>query len=1027
MNFPHVISIIFSMAAAIYIFIGIYAFYLAPRRSTNILFFAMALSLAIWSFGFSMSVAAESLSVVLFWRRFSAIGFGAFFTIMLHFFIVFTSHGVEKCRLRFYLLLYLPTIVVYLGFTYFPQLNPEQYNMIRTPLGWVNIAANNIWDIFFMAYYVIYFLTSLFLVWRWGRQSNNPSEKKSSRIIIISFLSTTIIGSTIDIFGNIIFSLHIPQLAPILIVIPALIIYYVIRRYGILNPRNINENAILMSDQIRSIVTNYISAALVFACMISFIVHYFLLDKNDIGLTILYCFIFVFTAVIIQLVQSFVKQKPLKDILISVIFALIVPILEFRYYSLAGTTIWAFPFTIIIVSILYDQSFVQLILYVSIILTQIVMWILLPEATVTINSAHHIIRLAIFFAAIWFSNLASRIYRNKLNENAEQLGFQKITTEISTEFISVNEQNLNKKIDLALSKLGSFLISDRIYIYMFDIENDNNKDILKRYGIWVDEDLQDMKDLEKVISIDNYPRLIKRIQVGNIITLSNIEDPLSSIGGELAYFLGSSKKAFVAMPIIIKNKVYGFLGMDCKAMNKRWPETQLDFLKIISLIFSATFERIQQEQEIIELAYFDHLTKLPNRFLFRDRVSQLICLSGRTSDTLAVVFLDIDAFKSINDIVGHDGGDKLIINLSKQLTATLRKTDTIARFGSDEFLILLTNLSSTDVIKGIVEKILHVFDKSFLIDGQEFFVTASAGISVYPYDGMDADTLIKNANLAMYKSKELGNNHYMFCTKDMKEEVLYKMRLTNNLFRALDRNELMLYYQPQVCTKTGKIIGAEALLRWFHSDYGLILPGIFIPLAEQTGLIGSIGDWVLNEACRQCKEWHLKGLPDIHVSVNVSFLQLKNPNFVQRVQEVLSEYDLDAKYLELELTESAAVRNSDYIMSVLNELKEMGITISIDDFGTEYSSLSRLSSMPIDKIKLDMQFIHSIDMSEKENAIIKSIIELSHILGLSVVAEGVETEPQLNFLKEHHNDVVQGYYFYRPLPPDDFEDVLTKH
>ena len=1024
MTLPQILSIIFSIASAIYIFIGIYALYLDPRRHTNILFFAMAMSLSIWSFGFSMSIAAETLPVVLFWRRFAAIGFGAFFTFMLHIFIVFTSHGAVKCRKRFYALLYLSTLIVYLGFTYFPQFNPQQYNMVQTPTGWINIAANNIWDVFFIAYYVTYFITSLLLLWRWGKQSNNPRDKKSSSIIIISFLVTVIIGSLTDMFGNIIFSIDLPQLAPILIVFPALIIYYFIRKYGLLNPEQVNEAAILMSDQIRIKVSNYISSGFILAATVNFIAYYFFTDDSEPFSFLLISGMFVLLSVIIQIVQRYLKQT-YKDIIIAIIFSLIVPVLTFLNYNTAGASIWAFAFALLILSIVFDKMFIQIILSVSIILTQLVMCILLPELTITIGSANYIIRLFIFLIAIWFANLGSRIFQTKLSENAEQIGFQKITTEISTEFISVNEQNLRKKIDLALSKLGTFLNSDRIYIYIFDDNSDKNE--LTCHGLWKNDNIIDNKDIDKEISISNYPRFVKRIQVGNIITLSDILDFAPITGDELPILLGSSDKAFVAMPIIIKNKVFGFFGIDSKAIIKQWSDTQLDFFRIISLIFSATFERIQQEQEIIELAYFDHLTKLPNRFLFRDRVSQMICLSERTNNTLAVIFLDIDAFKAVNDTIGHDGGDALILRLAEQLTKYLRKSDTVARFGGDEFLILLSNLPSIDVIPKIVKKTLRIFDKPFVINEQEFFITASAGISVYPYDGKDADSLVKNADLAMYKAKELGKNRYMFCTDDMREEVLFKMRLTNNLFRVLDRKELNLYYQPQINTTTGKIIGAEALLRWFHPEYGLIKPGLFIPLAEQTGLIGSIGDWVLKEACRQCKEWQEKELTDISIAVNVSFLQLKHPKFVRRVEQILKETKLDAKYLEIELTESAAVSNSDYIIDVLHSLKELGITISIDDFGTEYSSLSRLSSMPIDRIKLDMHFIHSIDKSEKQNAIIKSIIELSHILGLQVVAEGVETESQLKFLRQHKNDIIQGFYFHRPVPPKEFEEILLNN
>jgi diguanylate cyclase (GGDEF)-like protein len=1020
LNLPFLFSISFSVASAIYIFLGIYVLYLDAQKITNRLFFALAMSVSIWSFGFSMAIATDTLAKVLFWRRFAALGFGAFFSIMLHFFIEFTGHSASRCRNRFYPLLYLPTLIIYLGFTYFPKLNPKQYNMVYTEAGWTNIAANNLWDVFYILFYLSYFLTSIFLLWKWGKSSNSPRDKRSSKIIIYSFLFTLFIGALTDTFSNLLFSIDIPQLAPIFIVFPSIVIYYTIRKYGLLNPEHINDDAILMSDQIRGRVSNYISAAFLFAAMVNLTANRFFSVDNKPGFTIAVTVMFALTSVAIQLIHRFIKSKTIKDIIIAAIFSLIVPILIFRFFDSAGTTVWAFPFTLLIVSTIFDSNFIQIISSVSIILSATVMWILKPEATTNISHSDHMARVAIFLSAIWFSRFVSKIFQSKLKENAEQIDLQKLTTEISTEFISISEQNLQKKIDTALSNMGELLKPDRIYIYTFD----ESRDSLICQDLWKANDIINDSNIGQIITADEYPEFIKRIQVGNIMTLSDMSGAPPLVGNELIRLLGAADKAFIVMPIIIKNKVYGFLGVDRKALTKPWPERQLDFFRIISLILSAAYERIQQEKEIIKLAFYDYLTKLPNRFLFRDRVTQMISLSERTNNTLAIIFLNLDTFKAINDTIGIDGGDSLLIKLAEQLKRVLRKSDSIARFGGDEFLIMVSNISSIDIIKNVVEKILDIFEKPFVINEQEFFISANAGIAVYPYDGKDADSLIKNADLAMYKAKELGTNRYMFCTDDMREEVLLKMRLTNNLFRVIDKQELKLYYQPQVSTKTGRIVGAEALLRWFHPDLGYIRPELFIPLAEQTGLIGSIGEWVLKEACRQCKEWIDSGISDIRIAVNVSFLQLKHPKFVDRVKQILQETKLDAKYLELELTESTAVSNSPFIIDALHSLKEMGIAISIDDFGKEYSSLSRLSTMPIDNIKLDMQFIQSIHKSDKENAIIKSIIELSHILGLNVVAEGVETESQLEFLKEHGSDIIQGYFLYHPVPADEFENIL---
>jgi EAL domain-containing protein (putative c-di-GMP-specific phosphodiesterase class I) len=321
---------------------------------------------------------------------------------------------------------------------------------------------------------------------------------------------------------------------------------------------------------------------------------------------------------------------------------------------------------------------------------------------------------------------------------------------------------------------------------------------------------------------------------------------------------------------------------------------------------------------------------------------------------------------------------------------------------------------------------MSLFKEPMLIKDQEFFVSASGGVSVYPVDGTDIDTLIKNADLALHSAKESGKKHFTFCTPAMKRDVEHKTQLTNYLYRAQERNELILYYQPQVNVTTKKIIGAEALIRWQHPEKGLIFPSVFIPLTEQTGLINPIGQWALETACSQAKAWQNQGLPPVTMAVNLSVEQFRNPYLKDMIARTLERTGLAANYLELEITENIAIKEPDDIIRVLNDLKDLGVSISIDDFGTEYSSLSRLKQLPIDRIKIAMQFVHGISSSSKDEAITKVIINLARNLGLRVIAEGVETETQLNFLSERLCDEIQGYYFYKPMTAAEFEAALRK-
>ena len=319
---------------------------------------------------------------------------------------------------------------------------------------------------------------------------------------------------------------------------------------------------------------------------------------------------------------------------------------------------------------------------------------------------------------------------------------------------------------------------------------------------------------------------------------------------------------------------------------------------------------------------------------------------------------------------------------------------------------------------------MEMFEYPFNVDGQELYMTGSAGVAVYPFDGADAETLTKNADIAMYMAKSRGKNQYALCTTDMKEEVKQNIKLSNYLYRVQERGELIIYYQPQIKLNTGKIIGLEALLRWNHPEMGMILPNTFIHLAEMNGTINSIGEWVLKTAIRQNKLWQDNGYPHLRMAVNLSVIQFNNPRFVNSVEHILQETGMKPEYLELEITESIATKEAGNIVDILNQLKQLGVSISIDDFGTEYSSLNRLKELPIDRIKIDMQFVQGIEGNEKDQAITKVIINLAKGLGLEVVAEGVETAPQLEFLNQRMCDEVQGYYYYKPMPAEEIEKLF---
>ncbi|MHC1721145.1 MAG: putative bifunctional diguanylate cyclase/phosphodiesterase [Clostridiaceae bacterium] len=399
--------------------------------------------------------------------------------------------------------------------------------------------------------------------------------------------------------------------------------------------------------------------------------------------------------------------------------------------------------------------------------------------------------------------------------------------------------------------------------------------------------------------------------------------------------------------------------------------------------------------------------------------------ASRTGSIFGVMMIDLDSFKLVNDSLGHERGDELLKKVSMELSACVRKSDTVARFGGDEFLILINNVLNKEDIVKVAKKIMDTFRKPFNVGLQEFFVTGSGGVVIYPADGENVEDLIKNADLAMYNAKEKGKNQFVICASSMKGEVRKVMELSNSLYYAQEYKELSLFYQPQINIQSGEIVGLEALLRWKHPRMGMVLPRKFIPLAEKTGLINPIGEWVIQNACRQNVEWQSCGLKPIRMAVNVSFVQLRNPKLISQLQRILHETGMDPKYLELEITESVAMLEPKYNINMLNRLKKLGLTVAIDDFGTEYSSLSRLKQLPIDRIKMDMQFVKAIDNCEKDRSFAEVIISLAKGLGLEVIAEGVETETQLKFLSQKMCEEAQGYYFSEPKSAEEIKWLLT--
>lgn len=491
-------------------------------------------------------------------------------------------------------------------------------------------------------------------------------------------------------------------------------------------------------------------------------------------------------------------------------------------------------------------------------------------------------------------------------------------------------------------------------------------------------------------------------------------------------------------PFLVEHRIIGHDGREVTV------EQQADVvfgkndapLRMIGTIQDIS-ERKRTEIQIRELAYFDALTGLPNREHFRGHAERALRAAKRNNQRLALLFLDLDEFKYINDTLGHDAGDELLCIISDHLQNSVRASDLVAkqdiqdagqaslsRLGGDEFTVLLPNLGESDVAAKVSERILDKLRCPIKIKGKEFFITGSLGIALYPDDGDSVDTLLKNADIAMYHAKQGGKNSYRFFAKHMGEQVQARLSMESKLKRALEREEFELHYQAKVEIASGRVIGVEALLRWNNSEMGQVSPARFIPVAEETGLIVPIGEWVLHAACRQAHRWREAGLAPRNVAVNLSSHQFRHGGLAKTVEQALASTGWDARRLELELTESVIMENAEETIRVLNQLKTMGVTLSVDDFGTGYSSMAYLKRFPLDVVKIDRSFVKDITTDPNDATITRAIIALARGLNLTSIAEGVETEQQLDFLRKHGCDQIQGYLVNRPVPAEQMESLL---
>jgi len=991
------------------------------RPAIGKVFAGIGLSMFVWSFGLAIAAASLERQVSLIGDRIASAGYLMTFALFLNATVILTNHQHILKKWWGYPAIYLPALASACAFIAAPMNGQYADAMVRTRFGWVREGAHPLAWLSFIDC-AVYASAALALIDRWATEADSVGERRCAWRLAASLCTSLAAAAVVEVALSCL-GVYLPGMSSVLALLPLAVMGYAIKQLRFVHWMAVDPNERILDRAMLRRVYRVVALCFI-AGSLTNLVCWTMPGRQFASATTIALSAFLGLIGAGVLLLGVIKlAEAVRELILSLVFSLVIPMLTLSYSAYAGITMWVSFFLWLIISLLFNKRLLLGTVILSTVQTQILTWCIMPEAELVLESVNYVLRLSLVLMAAFLCSFANRVYRRRLRENAKHAVRQTLVSDISHGFISVDENNLDGKIDRVLRKCATFLGCEQGSLALVDQTTGK----IHYCTEWISETAGD--DVQRACSLRvvNFFPWIKDGLVTHRLLMVTDPAMLPDWSCQIrTYFEEMGLRGLVMLPIMKSGEPIGFMSFGTRKPNPEWNREDVHLLPVIANIVADAVSKLADMRKIEWIAYHDQLTGLPNRMLLKKRLTQAIEDAKRTHSMVGVAFLDLDAFKFVNDTMGHEMGDQLLVQVSASIASAIKGHGSVARFGGDEFVLLFERFLRVEELTNVIERVMSAIEEPVILQNQEFFVTGSAGIALYPQDGTTAETLINNADIAMFDAKTLGKRRYVFCSEAIKNRVLDNTRLANLLHRALEREEIEVYYQPQVSLKTHEIVGLEALLRWRLPDRGFVSPKVFIPLAEQTGLIHAIGSWVLETACRQVVRWREMGFAPMRIAVNVSVQQLRSRTFAQQVAGVLADSGLKPELLELEITESVANSGARGMVEILTHLKALGVSISIDDFGTEYSSLGRLKLLPIDRIKLDMQFVQGIEQSQKDRAIAQVIINLAKNLHLKVIAEGVETGAQLSFLEEKLCDEVQGYFFYRPMPANEIEKVLRQ-
>ena len=992
---------------------------------TRVLTFSFV-SVTLWAVFASFANAAPDMQSSLVFRKLAVLGWGTVYSLILHLCLLLTGKTKWLRRPVTYVILYLPAVLNIFAFLIRWNAADAHFHLVRYQLGWNNLWVNTFWNWFQVTHYVLFSLFSVMNVTRWYFRTKDPEQKRQAGGIALSFTLALALGGITDYVTEERFNGSFPQLGIVFVLIPMVAILVLSLRHNLaqapLLPADRSLTNIL-NDEARQKLYSKIGYLVIFVSFFNLGHRALVINEytthNLLVMGLVLSNLMVLLAIVIFNAQRLGLRIPAQEILISAVLTGILIAGVLIYGEDWGTRIWFFIFVPVVLSTVFHAPLV-LLSGITLVTVVILVGALGDKGTqVQEVLTWFIPREAAFVLTAGFALYINRIYKARIAQNAASLKFQKAVADFSLEVAEAGEGSFDRHVAQALDVASRYLKA-RAVAY---VEIDQRTRRVKSYR---SRGLQHQSGIGSELEQTAHGSLISEYGHYDLgpVYFTNIEDcGTDSVLGRHMLSQGSAAIAFTLTEPRVGT--WGVLAAEYSSPTNTMSTEAEDYMRLALIGLSGYFVRHETEQELIYQAHHDSLTGLLKREALLQKADQLIALA-EPGQSVAMVIVDINAFKDVNDTAGHNIGNQALRAIADRLGTLGRQGELVGRMSGDSFLYAVP-LPNAEALPALADDLLALFDEPFVVETYEFHLTASLGIATYPAEGTDAASLYNNADFAISEAKGSQGNAYAVYAFEKRNAQINALAMKGALHTALDNEEMYLVYQPQVNLHTGRIAGVEALLRWKHPEMGHVSPGIFIPLAEQLGLVGGIGEWVLQQACAQARLWQEAGYTGLQMGINLSFLQLLNPSLPDTVAAVLTRYDINPQGIEIEITESTTGIYGDRILHNIAALKRMGLSLAIDDYGSDYSAIRRLSVFDIDRIKIDKSLIDGVAIGDaKREIIVQNIITLAHELHIDVLAEGVETEAQVMFLKSAGCNAVQGYHFFKPMSPEDVSAQLQK-